>query len=159
MYINTYQLLPLARLPEVFRDWYGQTPSQAVILQATPAGIQKRCKTWDYCLSCMLAGLPIFDLPTVPMRCVRRIFYASYASSLSNMTKFGRRTWPNFYEMSNMRLPPAHLSKIVYPQTVSRITRNGIRPFWFRSSSPIRPQKTHLLENWGDLNNLCPRTY
>jgi len=34
IYLNTYQLLPLARSCELFGDWYGHTPSQAFILNA-----------------------------------------------------------------------------------------------------------------------------
>jgi len=34
VYLNTYQLLPLARICELFEDWYGHTPSPALILNA-----------------------------------------------------------------------------------------------------------------------------
>jgi transposase len=34
VYLNNYQLLPLARLCELFDDFYGHTPSEAFILQA-----------------------------------------------------------------------------------------------------------------------------
>ena len=35
VYLNSYQLLPLARLCELFDDFYGHAPSEAFILQAT----------------------------------------------------------------------------------------------------------------------------
>lgn len=35
VYLNTYQLLPLARACELFGDLYGHTPSEALILQAS----------------------------------------------------------------------------------------------------------------------------
>jgi transposase len=35
VYLNSYQLLPLARLCELFNDFYGHAPSEAFILQAT----------------------------------------------------------------------------------------------------------------------------
>jgi transposase len=34
IYLNTYQLLPFARICELFGDWYGHTPSQSLILNA-----------------------------------------------------------------------------------------------------------------------------
>jgi transposase len=37
VYLNTYQLLPLARIGELFGDFYGQTPSEALILNANQA--------------------------------------------------------------------------------------------------------------------------
>ena len=33
-YLTTYQLLPLARVCELFNDWYGHTPSEAFVLSA-----------------------------------------------------------------------------------------------------------------------------
>jgi len=35
VYLNNYQLLPIARLQEFFSDWYGVGPSQAFVLKAT----------------------------------------------------------------------------------------------------------------------------
>lgn len=37
VYLNSYQLLPLARVCEVFGDFYGHTPSAALVLNATEA--------------------------------------------------------------------------------------------------------------------------
>jgi transposase len=35
VYLNNYQLLPIARIQEFFSDWYGVGPSQAFVIKAT----------------------------------------------------------------------------------------------------------------------------
>ena len=41
VYLNNYQLLPLARLCELFDDFYGHTPSEAFILQANASFVEQ----------------------------------------------------------------------------------------------------------------------
>ena len=41
VYLNNYQLLPLARIRELFRDLYGQAPSESLILTAGEEVVDK----------------------------------------------------------------------------------------------------------------------
>jgi transposase len=41
VYLNSYQLLPLARICELFGDWYGHVPSEALILNANRAVVEQ----------------------------------------------------------------------------------------------------------------------
>jgi len=45
VYLNTYQLLPLARLCELFEDFYGHRPSEAFILQANASLVEQTRQT------------------------------------------------------------------------------------------------------------------
>lgn len=44
-YLNNYQLLPLARTCELFGDWYGHTPAQALVLAANASVVEQIAPT------------------------------------------------------------------------------------------------------------------
>jgi transposase len=44
-YLNTYQLLPLARTCELFGDWYGHQPAEAIILDANAQLVEQLAPT------------------------------------------------------------------------------------------------------------------
>jgi len=47
VYLNTYQLLPLARVGELFADFYGRAPSEAFILAANHAVVEQVMPTLE----------------------------------------------------------------------------------------------------------------
>jgi len=47
VYLNNYQLIPLARLCELFEDFYGQAPSEAFILQANSHFVDQTRQTLE----------------------------------------------------------------------------------------------------------------
>jgi transposase len=45
VYLNTYQLLPLARIGELFEDFYGHAPSEALVLEANNRVVDQAAPT------------------------------------------------------------------------------------------------------------------
>jgi transposase len=118
-YLTHYQLLPLARTCELFHDWYGQSPSEAVVLSAAQR-VQTQVQPSLARIQTHLKSSAVVQSDETGQRVVGKLHWVHVAATdhLTYYAVHEQRGWAAWHDLG------------ILPAVTGYVIHDGWRPYW-----------------------------
>jgi len=118
-YLSNYQLIPLARVRELFEDWYGHAPSEAVILKASER-VERQISPALAQIKALLKRAELVHSDETGLRVEGKLHWAHVVCH-KELT---------YYEVDTKRGYAAWERTGILPEVLTRIVHDGWKPYW-----------------------------